>query len=148
MSSRHVRREETIGRGTLAFARARALLFAYAFYPASLVTAPGPVVADMILRQKIRVGPLRFDGPVRVIEWWDEPTRAGYRYEALPGHVERGAAEFELSMVGDEVRFRIESRSEQAHWLARLGAPVARRVQRHAYAKAFEKMREACREFS
>ena len=146
MSSRHVRREEAIGRGAEAFARARTLLFAYGFYPASLVTAPGPVVADMVLHQKIRVGPLRFDGPVRVIEWWDEATRAGYRYEALPGHVERGHAEFELALVGDEVRFRIESRSEQAHWLARLGAPLARRVQQYAYAQAFEAMRRACGE--
>lgn len=146
MTLRHVRREEAIARGAEAFARARECLFSYAFYPASLVTAPGPVVADMVLHQRIRVGPLRFAGPVRVVEWWNEPTRAGYRYEALPGHVERGVAEFEIALVGEEVRFRIESRSEQAHWLARLGAPFARRVQRYAYAKAFERMRAACRE--
>lgn len=143
MKLRHVRHEEVVGRGADAFARARRMLLDYTFYPASLVTAPGPVVADTVLRQRIRVGPLRFDGPVRVVAWWDEPTRVGYRYEALPGHVERGTAEFELTLAGDDVRLRIESRSAPAHWLARIGAPLARAVQRRAYASAFKSLRRA-----
>lgn len=100
----------------------------------------------MKLHQRVRVGPLRFDGPVLVIALWDEPTRAGYRYEALPGHVERGIATFELTLAGDNVRFRIESDSAPAHWLARLGAPIARRVQRYAVDEAFKSMRRAAKE--
>lgn len=146
MKFRHIRRVETIGFGGEAFARARTMLFAYTFYPPSLVSAPGPIVDGMILHQKVRVGPLRFDGPVRVVERWDEPPRVGYRYEALPAHVEHGVATFELTREGDQVRFRIESDSAMRHWLARLGAPIARRVQRHAVDEAFKNLRRAARD--
>lgn len=140
---RHMRREERIGSGTAAFARAREMLFRYTFYPPSIVSAPGPIVAGTVLYQRVRVGPLRFDGPVRVLATWDEPARAGYRYEALPGHAERGVATFEITLVEDEVRFRIESESAMAHWLARAGEPLARMVQRRAIDGAFKRMRAA-----
>ena len=147
MSLRHLRREETVGRGADAFARCRERLLAYTFYPPRIVTAPGPVREGATLHQRIRVGPLRFRGPVKVLALWDEPDRVGYRYEALPGHVERGVAEFELRVTAEgDVRFRIESHSAPAHPLARAFAPLARALQRRAYAGAFKSMREAAGE--
>lgn len=89
---------------------------------------------------------MRFDGPVRVLDLWDAPTRVGDRYGALEGHVERRVAEFEVWLDGDEVLFRIESRSALRHWLARLGYPIARVFQKRAIDGAYRQMRETCRD--
>ena len=149
MRLRHASREEVVftGAGTrAAFERCRALLWSYRFYPSSLVTTSfakeKPRVGE-VLRQQIRVGPLRFHGPVRVLDVRDEPARAGYRYEAMPGDVERGIASFDLALSGDTVRFCIESDSAPAHWLARLFPFIARAIQRRAVEGAFASMRSA-----
>ncbi|HUR67914.1 MAG TPA: DUF1990 family protein [Candidatus Thermoplasmatota archaeon] len=145
MRMRRVEREETVGRGAEAFARARRMLFDYAFYPPSLVSAPERPALGVTLHQQVRIGPLRFDGPALVSAFWDDPSRAGFAYEALPGHAESGWISFDLHLADEgDVRFCIVSESAPAHWLARLGAPVARAVQRRAYAAAFKRMREAC----
>lgn len=143
-------RDETIHAGPGAddaFARARETLWRYRFYPPSIVSGElaAPAVGAVI-DQTIRAGPLRFRGPVRLTRVWDEPTRCGYRYEALPGHAERGWAEFELTREGDKVRFRITSDAAFVHWLARIGGPVARWHRGRAIDGAFARMRAAAGE--
>ena len=140
-------RDETVFAGPgadAAYAGAREALWRYRFYPPSIVSGElaAPAVG-VVIHQAIRAGPLRFRGPVRVTRVWAEADRCGYRYEALPGHAERGWAEFELTRVGDAVRFRITSDAAFAHWLARLGGPVARWHRARAIDGAFTRMREA-----
>lgn len=151
MRLRHAAREETIFSGAdagHAFARCRALLWSYRFYPSSMVSGSfetptgGPEVGT-VMRQRIPIGPLVFRGPVRVLDVRDEPARAGYRYEALPGHVERGTAVFEVRREGCDVRFRIASESAPAHPLARLVPAFARWRQERAVDAAFKRMRAA-----
>lgn len=147
---RHALREEPIFAGppeqaAAAFERARDLLFRYRFYPPSLVSAAPPtgvVREGDVLRQRIRAGPLRFDGQVRVVRVLEGPV-VGYRYVALDEHPEEGEIEFRLRRDARGVRFAIESWSAPRHWLARLGAPVARLVQARATEGAFRRMREA-----
>ncbi|MFO1533002.1 MAG: DUF1990 family protein [Thermoplasmatota archaeon] len=150
----HSQRDEILFQGPgaeAAFERARALLFAFGFYAPKVVAElpKGGLAPGVLLQQHARVGPLRFAGPVRVFDVWDRASssgrEAGFSYEALPGHVERGVAQFALALKADVVSFRIESDSAPAKWFAKLGAPVARVVQRRAVAHAFRNMRAATR---
>lgn len=158
MALRHAAREEIVFSGAGAkdaFDRCFGVLWSYRFYPPHRVTGEfvsetGGPVKGALIQQRIRVGPLHFRGPVLIVDVWDHPTprgrTAGYGYEALPGHVERGTSSFRLKLEGDEVIFRIESHSAPAHWLARLFAPLARLLQRRGVAKAFAAMRHAARD--
>lgn len=65
----------------------------------------------------------------RVVAAIDEPLRFGFAYGTLPVHPEEGEELFLLIRSDDVVRFEITSFSRPRHALARLGAPVARRVQ-------------------
>lgn len=142
---RHAEREEILFSGPdaeAAFSRARAMLWAYRFYPPSIAAAATPrIEVGEVIHQRVRLWPLTFPGPVLLTHVWDGPARAGYSYEALPGHVERGRATYEVWRSGEDVRFRIATDSAPQHWLARLGAPVARWLQRRAAAGAFQRMR-------
>jgi uncharacterized protein (UPF0548 family) len=158
MRLRHQSREEVVFEGSVAgakaaFEEAKAIVLGFTVYDARLVAADlpaGGVSPGLEFVQRLRVGPfglLRLKGPVRVLDVWDRlmPTgrEAGFTYRALPGHPEAGEATFAVLLEGRMVRFRIESRSAPARWFTRLGAPVARLVQRRAYAQAFARMRQA-----
>ncbi len=65
----------------------------------------------------------------RVVAVVDDPGRFGFAYGSLPVHPEEGEELFLLRHSDDVVRFEITSFSRPRHPLARLGAPVARRLQ-------------------
>jgi len=67
--------------------------------------------------------------PCRVVYVVDEPDRVGFAYGTLPGHPERGEEAFVVERASAGVTFTITAFSRPATLLARLGAPVARRVQ-------------------
>jgi uncharacterized protein (UPF0548 family) len=148
---RHQLRDEAVHSGpdaAAAFEKARRHVLDFNVYDRTLVAADlpaGGVAPGLEFTQRMRVGPLRLKGPVRVTDVWDRATprgrEAGFTYLALPGHVEVGQATFAVALSGDEVRFRIESRSAPGPWFVRVGTPVARIMQRRAYAQAFRRMR-------
>ena len=92
----------------------------------ALAAAPGVVVEQ-------RIGPDRASivAPCRVVYVLDEPDRRGFAYGTLRGHPEAGEESFvlERSATG-AVELVITAMSRPAWWLARLGAPVARVIQR------------------
>ncbi len=151
---RHFVQDEAIYLGAdaaAAFERAKSALFGFQFYaPRVTASIPGGRIQEaQEFMQRARFGPLSFKGPVRVVRCWDENGitfwNAGFTYEALPGHVERGVASFGLTLRGNEVRFRIASDSAPAKWFVRLSTPVARRMQAKAVRHAFAQMRRfAC----
>ncbi len=61
-----------------------------------------------------------------------ESWRFGFAYGTLPGHIERGEERFLLTWdrQTDRVWYEILAFSQPAHWLARVGYPVARAFQR------------------
>ncbi|WP_290215978.1 DUF1990 domain-containing protein [Corynebacterium atrinae] len=70
------------------------------------------------------------------------PTRTVIVYGTLPGHVECGEEAFIVEMAEDgTVTGRCVAFSRHAWWLARLGAPVARAVQRWVTARYVDGMR-------
>lgn len=149
---RHQLREEVVHSGpgaAEAFEKARRQVLHFNVYDRSLVAADlpaGGVAPGLAFVQRMRVGPLRLKGPVRVLDVWDRAVpggrEAGFTYAALPGHVEVGEATFAVALAGEQVRFRIESRSAPGPWFVRAAAPAARLMQRRAYAQAFRRMRE------
>lgn len=79
-----------------------------------------------------RLGPVRVPVPCRVVAVVDEPTRVGFAYGTLPGHPERGEEAFlaEFDAASGEVWFTVRAFSRPGTWWSRLGAPVARLVQK------------------
>ena len=74
----------------------------------------------------------------RVVAVVDEPDRFGFVYGTLRSHPEQGEEAFVVSRVDDTVTFRISAFSRPAAPLARLGAPVARRIQRRVTVAYFD----------
>jgi len=88
-------------------------------------TTPRPELGTVI---KQHLGPVV--APCRVVELFDEPTRAGFSYATLPGHPECGVERFSVELRPDgSVWCRIESISRAASWYARFGGPVTRFIQ-------------------
>ncbi|HZS03904.1 MAG TPA: DUF1990 domain-containing protein [Blastocatellia bacterium] len=77
-------------------------------------------------------------GPVR---------KFGFAYGTLPDHVERGEERFtvEWHQADDSVWYDIYAFSRPAHWLARLGYPLARQLQKRFARDSKAAMVEAVR---
>lgn len=130
---RHVRRRERLGAGSATFTRAVDALFGWHMHRgaglAVLSAPPSPVVGGIVVT---RLGPPVL-GPVvpcRIVYVVDEPRQRGFGYGTLPGHPATGEEAFLVEWADDdEVFFVIRAFSRPASILARLGGPVARRIQ-------------------
>ncbi len=92
-------------------------------------TAPLQPDTDVIVTA--RVGPLHALAPCRVVYVIDEPDRFGFAYGTLPGHPECGEEAFIVERDADgQATFTIIAFSRPADILAKLGSPIARRIQR------------------
>ena len=76
----------------------------------------------------------------RVVAVWDGPTRFGFAYGTLDGHVVAGEERFLAARdpATGEVSFGIRKFSRPNHVLVRLAGPVARRLQRQFTADALD----------
>lgn len=73
-----------------------------------------------------------------------EVASASFAIGTLPGHAERGEERFRVERRDDDsVWFEILAFAEPRHWLARLGAPVVRRLQHRFCVQALAAVREA-----
>jgi uncharacterized protein (UPF0548 family) len=79
----------------------------------------------------------------RVVTVSDTPERFGFAYGTLEAHPECGEESFVVVRSGGRVAFRIVAFSRPRHLLARLGAPVARLVQRRVTRSYLTAMQEA-----
>jgi uncharacterized protein (UPF0548 family) len=95
------------------------------------VAATGSVAGtDTVVDMRFGVGPLAVRIPCRVVYVVAEPDRAGFAYGTLPGHPESGEELFVLERLGDgRITFTVTAFSRPATRMARLGRPLARRVQ-------------------
>lgn len=130
---RHVRVERVIGHGPDVFARAADALLAGEVQRragARIRLDPAPIRLGTEVRMLLRVGPLAFRAPARVVWAKRTDTRCGFAYGTLPGHPERGEERFALELTASgAVVFRITAFSKPGRWFTRLGAPLARLVQ-------------------
>lgn len=84
----------------------------------------------------------------RVIYVTEEPDRHGFAYGTLPDHPERGEEAFHLVRRGDSLVFVVRAFSRPRHPLARIGAPVARIMQRRMSHRYLAAMRAAAAELA
>lgn len=133
---------------------ARAALLAYRIFPPALLIAAMPgltVTPRAVIVQGFRLGPVGLIAAVRVVTVFDRDRagsrRTGFSYVTLAGHPERGAITF--AVIDDEradvARFEIDAISRPGHWLSRLGAPLARRLQRDGLRAAIHHVRQQAR---
>jgi len=145
----HVRREHVVGAGRADFDRAAAAVFRWtAQRGAGLrVRADGPASRPgTVVLMTAGLRRLGLDVPCRVVWVVDEPDRRGFGYGTLPGHPESGEESFVVSLRPDgEVVYELRAFSRLATPLARLGGPVAHRVQTLALDRYVTAIRRATR---
>ena len=76
---------------------------------------------------------------------FDTPRQCAFAYGTLPDHAESGEERFSVrwSEEDDQVRYEITAYSRPRHWLARLGSPFARRLQRRFGHASLDAMRRS-----
>jgi uncharacterized protein (UPF0548 family) len=97
---------------------------------AGLVILPsGPAEVGATVVQAVRVGPLWFAAPCRVVDVVREPDEAGFTYATLPHHPETGVESFRVLRRGDDLVFEIHAVARHDFWGSRILPRVAHRVQ-------------------
>ncbi len=140
-----------IGRGEADFAAACRALQSWAMFPAGWSRVIGPAVppaAGLAVAVLIRGYGLYFLNATRIVYAIDdrEPPirRFGFAYGTLPAHGERGEERFLVEHDAEgAVWYDLLAYSRPAHWLARLGYPLVRRLQRQFARHSLRAMAEA-----
>ncbi len=81
--------------------------------------------------------------PCRIVWVIDEPDEFGFGYGTLRGHPEEGEESFVVRRDSDGSRFDVCALSRPATFTSRVGAPVARRVQRRVTSRYLDGIRDA-----
>jgi uncharacterized protein (UPF0548 family) len=90
---------------------------------------PPSVGLEGILRSRV-AGVIALRAPFRVVAAdFTSANHAGYAYETLPGHPERGREAFYVTREDGVVEFTVMAFSQPAVWYSRLGGPVTRIIQ-------------------
>ncbi len=93
-----------------------------------------PRDARVVLRRDVvvcaKVGPVWSINPCRIVHVESTPDRFAYAYGTLPGHAESGEESFAVARTPGGVIGETIAYARMAEWIAKLGAPIARRVQR------------------
>jgi uncharacterized protein (UPF0548 family) len=142
----HDRYSMTVGEGLGVFDRAASALFGWQpQIGAGIEVLPrGARVEDGATVVLLLRAGLWAPAPCRVVYVVDEPGQAGFAYGTLPGHPECGEVAFELSHdSAGRVAFDVRSFSRRVDPLARLGAPIARIVQKRVTARYLEALAKA-----
>lgn len=123
-----------VGEGDEAFAAAKDVLRRWGQFPAGWVRldpADAPIRVGTVVTISARVCGVWWVNACRIAEVIDEPTRFGFAYGTLPGHVELGEERFLVEQdAAGGVWYSILAHSRPRLWLARLMYPLARRTQK------------------
>jgi len=116
-------------------------LLAYEIYPpqrmrAHVCTTNGRVALGATIVQRISLSLAVVETAVRVVEFERAADRIYFAYATLPGHVERGVAAFSVLATENGVTMEIETWSQPGNWLATLGRPLTRILQRRSAEEA------------
>ena len=126
----HLHYRIRLGTGAGVFARAADAVLTFRMHRAAGMTvradagraAPGV---------RLTVGLGRLGVPCEVVYTVEEPSRAGFGYGTLPGHLERGEEAFLVEHdAQDRVWFRMVAFSRPGRWPAVLAGPVNQLAQR------------------
>ena len=75
--------------------------------------------------QQINILPIKWFSPkiivgVRIKQVIDQPTKKGFEYEALNGHVEKGRADFTIEQTENGIVLKIQTRSKPNGFFSKL----------------------------
>jgi uncharacterized protein (UPF0548 family) len=100
---------------------------------------------DVILLMKLLIGYVSVS--CRVVSVTQSKDQWGFTYGTLPHHVERGEELFLVALApGGAVTFTVRAMSRPGHFLTKVGAPVAQRIQRKATDKYLQAMVDLVKE--
>ena len=128
-------------------------LFAYDIFPRFLMRAEtqwirqerAMRVGDIIV-QRALLPPIGFglcaEFAVRISALISEPSRLGFAYETLTGHLERGVSEFYFEERAAALFFVIHTHSEPAHLLSRVGRPFSLLYQKWCTKRALKHVKK------
>ena len=126
----HLHYRTLIGTGGQAFTCAADAVLSFRMHRAAGLT----VHADLDRAApgvRLTIGVPKFGVPCEVVYAIEEPSRAGFGYGTLPGHLERGEEAFVVERdAEDQVWFRIVAFSRPARWPAILAGPLSQLGQR------------------
>jgi uncharacterized protein (UPF0548 family) len=141
-----------VGEGAEAFARATAAVRAWRMFalgwvelhPEGAPIAPGTTVA--ILAHHYGFWSLHAARVVYLVEEEGPLARFGFAYGTLTDHGERGEERFTVVWDREEgaVWYDLLAFSRPRHWLARVGHPLARLLQKRFARDSLRAMAEAC----
>lgn len=138
-----------IGGGDGDFENADRALRGWEMFPApwTRVEPAAPIREGEVVAVLMRLFGLWWLNAARIVYVLDETEplrRYGFAYGTLPGHAERGEERFSVELHEDgTVWYDLLAFSRPRHPLARLGYPVARRLQRRFVRGSKAAMREA-----
>jgi len=145
----HDRNREVLGRGDAVFEAARDAIRRWHMFPPSLaaIEPPGiPIVEGEIAGVVVHALGVWFLNAARIVYVIDEPRRFGFAYGTLPGHAEAGEERFLVEWLPDDtVVYSIVAFSRPRYWLARIGRPLVRELQRRFARLSKARMRDAIR---
>lgn len=110
-------------------------LLSYRIFPphrmrARVCTPDARVALGATIVQRVFLGTLSLETAVRVVELERSAEGASFAYATTSGHPEQGIASFAVRRQAGAVQFTAEAWSRAGHWLALLGRPLSRFVQK------------------
>lgn len=128
------------------FDRARQALRRWAAHTgagARIAPSEPPIQVGQVVVVAMKIAGFTAIAPCRIVWVVDDHDRFGFAYGTLEGHPERGEESFVISRVGVRVTFEIDAASRPAALLPRLGAPVARSIQRSVTQRYLNSLKRA-----
>ena len=126
----HLRHRVLIGEGAEVFRRAGEAVLTFTMHRRAgtrIRTEAGRAAPGV--RVIVRLGP--FTVPCEVVYVYDEPSRTGFAYGSLPGHLEQGEEAFVVERdEADRVWFTVVAFSRPARWTTIVAGPIAVLAQR------------------
>jgi uncharacterized protein (UPF0548 family) len=124
-----------LGEGGAVFQAGKAALQRWEHFRLGWVEAlpsPTPIQVGAVVAIMARLVGLWWLNACRIVAVVDEADRFGFTYATLPDHAETGQERFliEWDRADDSVWYDIRALSRPRHLLARLGYPLARRMQK------------------
>lgn len=125
------RQRVLLGYGRRSFERAKQAITQWKMFDHAMTTLywpDRPIERGAAVAVSIRVGPLWSLNPCRIVYTIDEPTRFGFAYGTLPGHIESGEERFMVEWLpaDDSVWYEIHAVSRPSHVVTYFGYPIAR----------------------
>lgn len=130
---RHSERSVRVGKGRETFERAAEAIRSWGIQRGAglrVLTSSEVVAEGEVAVVRLTLGPIKIDGPNRVVAVVDEEDRRGFAYGTLEGHPEQGEQLFLVEIDAEgAVTFTVRSFAKRASLLALVGGPFNSRIQ-------------------